>query len=101
VTLSYRDTADDKPAVEYIGNGYRLHRDRARLLAEIENLPAQALISARHAAALIGTSPGQMANWRLQRRGPPFFRSRRFIRYRIADLQTYMASRLQTTEETT
>jgi hypothetical protein len=36
--LSY-DVAEDGSAAEYIGNGYRVHRSRARLLAEIENLP--------------------------------------------------------------
>jgi hypothetical protein len=92
-------TADsDKAAVEYISNGYRIYRDRARLLAEIEGLPDDAFITARHAAAFIDTSVGQLANWRFQRRGPPFVSGRRFIRYRLADLRSFMANRLKETQ---
>jgi hypothetical protein len=98
--VSNTNVAGDGPAVEYIGNhkGRKDDRDRARLLAEIENLPDDAFVTSRHAAALIDTTPGQMANWRMHRRGPPFVSGRRFIRYRIADLRAYMTNRIQETQ---
>jgi hypothetical protein len=93
--LSYDVTGGE---CEYIGNGYRVHRSRARLLAEIQNLPDDSFVSAKHAAALIATSVGQMANWRMQRRGPPFVSGPRFIRYRLADLRAFMMNRLKETQ---
>jgi hypothetical protein len=42
--------------------GFR--RNRAQLLAELNTLPDDTLISANHAAAYIGSSPGSLANWR-------------------------------------
>jgi hypothetical protein len=83
--------------VEYIGNGGSIYRTRARLLAELEGLPDGAYISALHAAALIDTTYAQLANWRSQRRGPPFVGTRKFVRYRLGDLKAFMASRAMQT----
>jgi hypothetical protein len=90
--------ADAGPVVEYIGNGCRIHRDRARLLAEMAGLSEDAYVTAKHAAAFIDTSVGQLANWRVQRRGPPFVSGQRFIRYRLADLRSFMSARLKETQ---
>lgn len=85
------------PEVEYISR-YGPHRSRARLLAEIEDLPCDAYITAKHAAAYLDTSFGQLANWRMQRRGPPFVRGKaRFVRYRISDLKAFMQERVKVT----
>jgi hypothetical protein len=92
------NSTDAPPAVEYIGNGYRVHRDRARLLAETEGLPDDAFVTAKHAAALIDTSPRQLANWRVRRYGPPFVSGPRFVRYKIADLRAFMANRFRETQ---
>jgi hypothetical protein len=83
--------------IEY-ENLYGVHRTRARLLAEIRTLPDDTYISTKHAAALLDTSAGQLANWRMQRRGPLFVRGKaRFIRYRISDLKAFMADRFKPT----
>jgi hypothetical protein len=68
------------------------------LLAEIYNLPDEAFVTAKHAAAFVDTTPGQLANWRMQRRGPPFVSGRRFIRYRLADLRAFMANKFKETQ---
>jgi hypothetical protein len=76
--------------------GFR--RTRAQLLAELNTLSDGDLVSANHAAAYIGTSPGSLANWRQRRVGPPFIKGKaRFIRYRIADLKIFVASQLRET----
>jgi hypothetical protein len=90
--------ADTPKRVEYIGNGFRMQRTRARLLAEIEGLPDEAFITARHAAAYIDTTRGQMANWRMQRRGPPFVGGKGFIRYKLSDLKSFMAQNTRMTD---
>jgi hypothetical protein len=90
--------AADRSAVEYFGNGLRVHRDRARLLAEVAGLPDDAFVTSKHAAALIDTTPAQLANWRMNRRGPPFIGMRSFIRYRISDLRAFMTSRIKETQ---
>jgi hypothetical protein len=68
-------------------------RSRADLLAEIETLPSSAFINTAQAAAYIGSSPGVLLNWRSQRRGPRYHGSNDFIRYRVADLDTWMSAR--------
>ncbi len=66
---------------------------RAHLLKEIEDLPETALVSARHAAALLDSSPSVLANWRSQRRGPPYCGNGAFIRYRLIDLYNWIEKR--------
>jgi hypothetical protein len=83
--------------IEYIGNGGGGYRTRARLLAELDGLSDDAYISAKHAAAFIDTTYAQLANWRLQRRGPKFVGARKFVRYKLADLKAFMASRAMDT----
>jgi hypothetical protein len=61
-------------------------------------LPDDAYVTAKHAAAVLDTTYGQLANWRSERRGPPFVRGKaRFLRYRISDLKAFMAQRLNET----
>ncbi len=44
------------------------------------------------AAKILGASRQTLANWRLQRRGPKYFSvGTRFIRYKLADLEAWMA----------
>ena len=68
-------------------------RTRASLLTEIAGLPPSAFISPAHAAAYLGSTTGVLHSWRSQRRGPRFHGSNEFIRYRIADLDQWMATR--------
>jgi hypothetical protein len=66
---------------------------RAELLAEIEGLPPDAFIPPPHAAAFLGSTPTVLHSWRQQQRGPPFYGSNQFIRYRLCDLAQWMAFR--------
>jgi len=68
-------------------------KSRAELLAEIGDLPPSAFIPTAHAAAYLGSTPGVLQCWRSQRRGPRFHGSNEFIRYRISDLDLWMATR--------
>jgi hypothetical protein len=68
-------------------------KSRKEQLAEIAGLPSSAFIRPAHAAAYIGSTPGVMLNWRAQRRGPRYHGKNGFIRYRISDLDLWMASR--------
>jgi hypothetical protein len=78
----------------------KLRRTRAQLLAEMDKLPDDAFVSAKHAAAFIDGSEQGLANWRYERRGPPFFRGgRRFVRYRLGDLRKFMADQAKTTAD--
>ena len=52
-----------------------------------------AFVTARQAAAFLDSSPSVLANWRSQRRGPPYCGNGDFIRYRIVDLHNWMARR--------
>jgi hypothetical protein len=74
-------------------SGRRQDKSRADLLAEIEGLPPSAFVTTAQAAAYIGSSPGVMLNWRSQRRGPRYYGSNDFVRYRLSDLDLWMSSR--------
>lgn len=45
------------------------------------------------AAQLLGLSPQTLRNWRTQRKGPPYVKLGRAIRYHLEDLRDYIASR--------
>jgi hypothetical protein len=68
-------------------------KSRSELLAEIADLPSSAFVTAALAAAYIGSTPTVMGSWRSQRRGPRYYGAREFVRYRICDLDTWMATR--------
>jgi hypothetical protein len=68
-------------------------KSRAELLAEIADLPSDAFIPSAHAAAYLGSTPTVLMSWRSQRRGPRYYGSNEFIRYRIDDLDSWMATR--------
>jgi hypothetical protein len=57
---------------QYLG----IRRTRAQLLDGIRNLSDEDYVSAAHAAAVMGTSPAQLSNWRYQKLGPKFVRGR-------------------------
>ena len=68
-------------------------KSRAELLAEIADLPPDAFMPSAHAAAYLGSTPGVLQSWRSQRRGPRYHGKYEFIRYRLADLDRFMATR--------
>jgi hypothetical protein len=71
----------------------RAEHSRANLLAEIADLPNDAFVSPAHAAAMLGTSVDALQSWRDQKRGPRFHGFRGFVRYRLSDLNSFMARR--------
>lgn len=68
-------------------------KSRVNLLAEIADLPNEAFVSPAHAAAILGTSMNALQSWRDQKRGPQFHGFRGFVRYRLSDLNSFMAQR--------
>jgi hypothetical protein len=71
----------------------RVALTRAQLLLDIEELSCDSFVSARHAAAVLDTSPSVLANWRSQRRGPRYCGNGDFIRYQLRDLHSWMSQR--------
>ena len=63
------------------------------LLCEVASYPEAAYVKPKFAAALLDTSPAVLANWRNQRRGPPYSGHGDFVRYQIKVLNEWMAQR--------
>lgn len=51
------------------------------------------LITAEEAAKKLCVAPQTMHNWRCQRRGPAYLKLGRSIRYKIEDLEIFIAQR--------
>jgi Helix-turn-helix domain len=52
------------------------------------------LLTQERAAALLGVAPRTLENYRARRIGPPIITiSRRCVRYRLADLEAWIASK--------
>ena len=59
----------------------------------------KALLTAREAAEYLGVPETTLAQWRSQRRGPPYIKPElRLVRYRHSDLETYLGQHLVETE---
>lgn len=55
----------------------------------------RALLTCREAAEFLGVPEGTLAQWRSQRRGPSFVKLEgRLVRYRLADLESYLSGRV-------
>jgi hypothetical protein len=67
--------------------------ERVDLLAEVAALPPTAFIDPKQTAAYLGVTTGVLHCWREQRRGPRFFGSNQFARYRRVDIDEWMAKR--------
>jgi hypothetical protein len=74
-------------------------KSRADMLAEIAGLPSSAFINTALAAAYLGSTPGVLESWRSQRRGPRYYGRHQFVRYRLGDLDAWMAGRANETAE--
>lgn len=60
---------------------------------------AKALLSPKEAAEFLGIPEGTLAQWRSQRRGPPYIKLElRLVRYRATDLDVWLKSRTVETE---
>ncbi len=51
-------------------------------------------LNERQAARYLGVSPGTLRLWRSEGRAPRFFRAGKLVRYRRADLDSWIESRL-------
>jgi predicted DNA-binding transcriptional regulator AlpA len=85
-----RETIAANAAPEMIRQGPR----EPSLIASIRREP---LLQEIAAAKLLGLSVGTLRNWRSQRRGPPWIKMGRSVRYGIADLEKYLAACRRTT----
>ena len=56
-------------------------------------------LDSRGAARVLGCSDASLRLWRTQGRGPKFFRAGKLIRYRRADLETWIARYASDPEE--
>jgi excisionase family DNA binding protein len=52
-------------------------------------------LDVKEAAAYIGISPATLRLWRTQGRGPHYFKAGRLIRYRVVDLDAWIAKQLR------
>jgi excisionase family DNA binding protein len=61
---------------------------------------APRLVTPKEAAEFLGVPEGTLAQWRSQRRGPTFVKLEgRLVRYRLADLDQYIASHIVEPED--
>jgi hypothetical protein len=74
-----------------------VQKSRIELLREIDGLHDDHLVSCEHAAAYLGLSVGNLANWRCTKRGgPAFVRQGRVVRYRMGALKAWISARTET-----
>ncbi len=57
------------------------------------------LLTPKEAAEFLGIPSGTLAQWRSQRRGPPYIKlEERLVRYRRSDLEEYLSGHLVDTD---
>lgn len=60
---------------------------------------ARPLLSPKETAEFLGIPSGTLAQWRSQRRGPPYIKlEERLVRYRRSDLEGYLSGHLVDTD---
>lgn len=59
------------------------------------------LLRPRELSELLGVPVGTLANWRSARTGPPFVKVGRHVRYRIGDVDEWVAARVFAPETVT
>jgi excisionase family DNA binding protein len=60
---------------------------------------SRTLLTPREAAEFLGLPESTLAQWRSQRRGPPYIKLElRLVRYRRSDLEAYLGQHLVETE---
>jgi hypothetical protein len=60
--------------------------------ASLRNLRSDQYVNDVVAAAIMGCKPQTLRNWRFKKIGPNYIRKGRMIRYKVADLWTFMES---------
>jgi len=62
--------------------------------------PISRLLIPKEASEFLGVPEKTLATWRSERRGPQFIKiENRHVRYRLSDLENYIASRIVETEQ--
>lgn len=80
------------PAAETDDMTYRLQLS-ASALTELHQLPDDALLSTREAAAFLNVSPSSLAWYRCNRIGPDYVKvGTKTVRYRVGTLRGYASS---------
>ena len=64
-------------------------------MAVVVETRQQALVSAADLSELLGVEAKTLANWRCLGKGPRSIKVGRLVRYRIADVERWLASREQ------
>jgi hypothetical protein len=59
-------------------------------VGDFDTLPDNAVLGPPKVAKILDTNVRTLANWRLRRHGPPFFRDGKFVRYLVGDLKRYL-----------
>lgn len=61
---------------------------------------SELLLTPKEAAQFLGIPLGTLAQWRSQRRGPPYIKlEERLVRYRRSDLEEYLSGHLVETSQ--
>jgi hypothetical protein len=68
-------------------------QQRAALLVGFDDLPDDALVNPKCAAAFVDVEARTLANWRALGKGPDFIRDGGFVRYRVGDLKKWRQKR--------
>jgi predicted DNA-binding transcriptional regulator AlpA len=53
----------------------------------------------KYVSELIGVARQTLANWRHQQKGPRYIKGKRFVRYALSDVMTFMEARKIGTED--
>lgn len=64
-----------------------------RSLDELHALPNAGLVTPPEAAAILVIEARLLAEWRVQRNGPPFIKVGHLVRYRMGDLRAWLEAR--------
>jgi predicted DNA-binding transcriptional regulator AlpA len=59
-------------------------------------LVAAPLMDSEQLAPVLGTTPGQLAQWRFRGDGPPFIKLGRSVRYRWSDVEAWLDANTRT-----
>lgn len=64
-------------------------------------MEASGLLQPGDVAALLGVPISTLANWRSSGYGPPYLRVGKYVRYRLVDVEAWIASRVRDPEGVT
>ncbi|GAA2748751.1 helix-turn-helix domain-containing protein [Amnibacterium kyonggiense] len=65
--------------------------EELQLAASPAPAPVQSLLGTRAAAERLGVAPATLRDWRVDRKGPPAVKYGRLVKYRVEDLDHWIA----------